>query len=159
MGDVKTVTKQRMIGLRNITCSKDDWFYLMFYDIDTPIDTDALTQIDTLSRQFGMSYILYKTLHGFHYVGLTPLDCITWAEMFWQFKQLFKSYYSGNVIRLSRKKDEIQEPIMCVLTYGEVIPNLYNLYCDRFHWQKKAWTREDSKFLLVFEKYTTVKPN
>lgn len=147
----------KLIGLRNIVCTKEDWYYLIFYDIDNPITQEQIDKIDYVMQGAGVSYMLYKTKHGYHVVGITPLNAEYWADIFQSLKDTFHSYYSGNVIRLSRKKDEQQELIVCNTTYGEVIPNLYNLYCDRFGLKKLPWTRETSKYLLVFEKYRSVK--
>jgi len=143
----------RMLGLRNIVCTKDDWYYLCFYDIDKPITQEQLDAIDERMHLSEYSYMIYKTKHGNHFICLSPLDCKAWAGMFFFFKQLFNSYYSGNVIRLSQKKDEQQELIVMNTTYGEVIPNLYNLWAKRFNYEKMPWVKETSKYLLVFEKY------
>lgn len=148
---------ERLIGLRNITCTKEDWYYLVFYDIDKPITQYELELIDNKCGAHKLSYILYRTKNGYHFVSLTPVNAYDWGYIFTGIKEIFYSYYSGNVIRLSRKKDEIQELIVCNTTYGEVIPNLYNLYCDRFNLKKMSWNRETSKYLLVFEKYRSMK--
>lgn len=147
----------RLIGLRNIVCTKEDWHYLLFYDIDKPITQKEIDYIDYVTDKYHISYLLYRTKHGYHVVGLTPLDIQKWALSFSALKYAFHSYYSGNVIRLSRKQDETQELITYNKQYGEIIPNLYNLYCDRFGLKKMAWNRETSKYLLVFEKYRSVK--
>lgn len=148
---------ERLIGLRNITCTKEDWYYLVFYDIDRPITQSEIDALDNYLQEKEISYVLYKTKHGHHLVCLSPINALYWGIIFTQIKGMFQSYYSGNVIRLSRKKDEIQELIVCNTTYGEVIPNLYNLYCDRFNLKKMPWNRETSKYLLVFEKYRSAK--
>lgn len=148
---------ERLIGLRNIICTKEDWYYLVFYDIDKPLTQKEIDIIDLYCEDISCSYLLYKTKHGCHFVGLSPFTAVGWAYLFDKMKIEFNSYYSGNVIRLSRKKDEIQELIVCNTTYGEVIPNLYNLYCDRFNLKKMPWNRETSRYLLVFEKYRSMK--
>lgn len=147
---------QYMIGLKNICCSKDDWHYLLFYDIDeTELSQSKKDFIDTLAKVFGISYLLFRTKHGFHFIGLTPLQCIRWANAFQEMKNCFEGYYSGHVIRVSRKKDEVQRLVKFNM-YGEVIPNLLNVYASRFNLAKMPWTKETAKYLLVFEKYRTV---
>lgn len=147
----------RLLGLRNIVCTKEDWLFLIFYDIDSPITQKQMDLIDAYCCTHNISYMLYKTKNGHHFIGLTPLDCLQWARTYHMLKYMFNAYYSGGVIRLSRKKDETQELLVCNTTYGEVIPNLYNLYCDRFSMKKMPWTRETAKYLLVFEKYRSEK--
>lgn len=148
---------ERLIGLRNITCTKEDWYYLVFYDFDKPLTQTEIDEIDNTMHNWEISYILYRTKHGFHLVGLSPVTSSVWGSLFGYLKDLFHEYYAGQTIRLSRKKDEIQELIVCNTTYGEVIPNLYNLYCDRFNLKKMPWNRETSRYLLVFEKYRSMK--
>lgn len=146
------------IGLRHDVVMKDDIEYLLFYDIDQQeLKQHELEQIDAMMKLHCLSYILYKTKNGYHVVGLTPMNVFTWASIFGAFKGVFHSYYGGIIIRLSRKPDEQQVLIQLEESYGEVIPNLYNLFCSRFNLQKKPWIKETSKHLLVFEKYRTEK--
>lgn len=142
-----------MLGLRHIVCTKEDWYYLLFYDIDKPITQNEIDKLDDIMEYYHCSYLLYKTKNGHHIVGLTPLNIEWYAKIFSNIKYLFNSYYSGDVIRLSRKKDEQQELIIKNTTYGEIIPNLYNLYASRFNYEKMPWIKETAKYLLVFERY------
>lgn len=146
-----------MLGLRNTVILKEEIKYLVFYDIDgTPRNEQTMLEdIDALMHTNCLSYIFYKTKHGYHLVGLTPVNALKWGVMFTELQNKYPSYYSGIVIRLSRKQEEKQELIKIVLTYGEVIPNLYNLYCERFGLQKRPWVKALSKHLLIFEKYRT----
>ena len=146
----------RMIGVQNIVTTKDDWFYLCFYDIDRPITQAEIDGIDYLSNKSHISYLLYRTKHGTHYIGLTPLTAIDWALIFTELKNMFKGYYSGKVIRLSRKPDEEQILLVKNTQYGEVIPNLYNLWATRFNYNKLAWNMITGKYVLVFEKYRSM---
>lgn len=145
----------KQIGLRFDVIAKDDVYYLLFYDIDADITPEQDAMIDRIMEVHNISYILYKTKGGYHLVGLTPLNIIQHASVFAQLKRVFNSYYGGVVIRLSRKRDEEQRLIRIVGWYGEVIPNLFNLYASRFGLQKKPWNKITSKYLLVFEKYRT----
>lgn len=147
----------RLLGLRNIVCSKEDWHYLVFYDIDRPIGTLDIVAIDEIMQTNQIAYILYKSKSGVHFVGFTPVDALTWAMIFTQLKLRFKEYYSGNVIRISQKEGEVQQLIKLEISGREVIPNLYNLYAKRFSLPKMPWVKEGSKYLLVFEKYRSVK--
>ena len=148
----------RMMGLRFDTLAKDDVDYLVFYDLDLQnITQEQTTQVDTIMRLHNISYILYSTKNGYHIIGLTPLNNIQWASAFSSLKKVFNQYYGGVVIRLSRKRDETQTLIHLETNYGEVIPNLFNLYAGRFNLQKKPWNRETTKHVLVFEKYRTPK--
>ena len=148
----------RMIGLRHTVCAKDDWYYLVFYDIDNreQLTNEELKDIDQLMFDYHISYMIYKTKHGFHIIGLTPVHRINLGYVFTALKDICWSYYSGDVIRLSRKKDENQMLIHMETQYGEVIPNLYNLFAQRFNYPKLAWIKETSKYLLVFEKYRSM---
>lgn len=147
----------KMIGLRCDIVGNEDIFYLVFYDIDRQITDEDKAFIDSLCRKFDISYILYSTKNGVHFVGLTPVTIYTHHFIFAQLKMHFDTFYGGIVIRLSRKKDEQQQLIHLEESYGEVIPNLFNLYAKKFGLQKKPWSFETTKYRLVFEKYKTVK--
>ena len=140
------------IGLRNIITNenKDDWQYLIFYDVDRPI-----TQIDKdwFSENFrDIGSIIYSTKNGFHFVGLTPVDCFEWSVYFDKLKEKFHEYYSGQTIRLTLKKDEHQKLIM----YNDKMPVAYPL--ARIY-EKRFNIKFPYKFTYnaVFEKYDTRK--
>lgn len=148
----------KFVGIRCDTVAKEDVYYLVFYDIDKKeLTTEELDAIAGIMYSKGISYILYKTKNGHHLVGLTPTNEIQHAEAFSALKDIFKEYYGGIVIRVSLKPDEKQELITLNQNNGEVIPNLYNLYCDRFGLVKKPWNRITSKYLLVFVRYRSDK--
>lgn len=147
----------RLIGLRHDVIAKDDIYYLIFYDIDHDITEDEIERIDYVMLKLKIAYMLIKTKNGYHIIGLSPLTAWQWSEVFLILKGMFHSYYGGIIIRLSRKKEEIQTLTAIKESYGEVIPNLYNLYASRFGLQKKEWKKEFAKYLLVFEKYRTEK--
>lgn len=147
-----------MLGLRCDVVTKEEIMYIVFHDIDRDIITQQeIDWINEFCYNRGLSYLLYKTKHGYHLVCLTPIDASSWGECQLTLKEKFKSYYGGIIIRLSRKKDEKQELIALNETYGHVIPNLFNLYASRFGLTKKPWIKETAKYLLVFEKYRTEK--
>ena len=148
----------RLVGLRFDVVAKERVWYLVFYDIDkSSITCGELFEVDRIMRDYGISYFLYKTKNGYHIVGLTPLDEMQWGNTFHSLRELFNSYYGGIVIRIWRKQNETQELVQSNLEYGEVIPNLYNIYAERFGLQKRPWKYELAKYLLVFEKYRTEK--
>lgn len=145
----------RLIGIRHDVIMKNEVMYLVFYDIDKPITQNELDKLDDAMQEHKISYLLIKTKHGHHLIGLTPVDSYRWGYIFAHLKEMFNGYYGGIVIRLSLKEDEKQELLVKNTSYGEVIPNLYNLYAKRFNYDKLMWNKEFSKHLLVFEKYRT----
>jgi len=145
-----------LLGLRNTAQTVNDFKELLFYDIDRQLSLDELEQIDNLMFKWQLSYILFSTKHGYHLIALTPVNQIMWGGMFTQLKLLLGSYYAGHTIRLSRKKDETQTLIRLNTTNGEVIPNLYNLFATRFHYEKLPWSRDTTKYILHFEKYRSM---
>lgn len=148
----------KLVGIRCDTVAKDDVYYLVFYDIDREeLSQLQMKEIESLMKHHNVSYILYKTKHGYHLVGLTPLRILQHALVFASLKDIFKEYYGGIVIRISQKPNEKQELIMLNETNGEVIPNLYNVFADRFGLKKKPWQRAFSKYLLVFVRYRSEK--
>lgn len=146
-----------MMGIRLDLIARDDIHYLLFYDIDRPLKQHEIDNIDSLMHLNNVSYMLFSTKHGVHLIGLTPMTHTKWASMFSAMKNMFNAYYGGIIIRLSRKQDETQELLRLEEYYGEVVPNLFNLYATRFNLQKKPWTREFSKYILQFEKYRSKK--
>lgn len=147
----------RMIGIRLDVVARDDIYYCLYYDIDRELKPHEIEDIDALMHLNNISYLLFTTKHGAHLIGLTPMTHTKWASMFSVMKNMFNSYYGGIIIRLSRKKEETQVLLKIQEYYGEVIPNLFNLYASRFNLQKKPWTREFSKYILQFEKYRSKK--
>lgn len=146
-----------MKGLRHDVVTKEGIQYLLFYDIDKPITQNEIDAIDEYCSQQELSYLLIKTKNGHHFIGLTPMNSYQWGYRFQWLQLFFNSYYGGIIIRLSLKENEQQELLVKNTTYGEVIPNLYNLYANRFGYEKLPWTRATTKYLLIFEKYRTEK--
>jgi hypothetical protein len=129
---------------------KNEWKYLLFYDVDRPInqfDKDWITE-----NLRDIASLIYSTKQGFHFVGLTPLDCFEWAVYFEKLKDRFHEYYSGHTIRLSLKKKEEQKLIM----YNDKMPVAYPLariYEERFNISFKY----KIPMLAIFEQYQTRK--
>ena len=146
-----------MKGLRHDVITKEGIEYLVFYDIDKPITQNEIDKLDDYCSSWHMPYMLIKTKNGHHFIGLKSVSALDWAVIFTTMQQMFNSYYGGIIIRLSLKENEQQELLVKNTSYGEVIPNLYNLYANRFGYEKLPWTRATAKYLLVFEKYRTEK--
>jgi len=142
-----------LLGLRNIAQAKENFMELLFYDIDRPIGEGDIERVDAICQRSRLSYLLFTTKHGAHFICLTPLIKTRWALLFDELQELFGSYYAGKTIRISRKKGETQTLLKMNTAYGEVIPNLFNLYATRFNYAKMEWIKETSKYLLHFEKY------
>ena len=78
-----------------------------------------------------LSYILYTTKHGAHYIGLTPISALQWGEWFTILDNHFDNFYSGHTIRLSPKKNEIQK----LLSYEDKFPvasSIAQIFEDKF---------------------------
>ena len=150
-----------MIGLRNIVSVKPDdapprWNYLLFYDKDdaTQEDIDKITSELNLYR---MSYIIYRTRGGIHIIGLTPLNSDNWGFLFNQLQRLVPEYYSGETIRLSRKKGEVQSLVYSNINYPYVL-KLTMMFKKRFpDIVINPKVKPLDKHMAVFEKYWSYK--
>lgn len=149
---------KKLLGLRNLCTTSQDWYYLLFYDIDG----EPNCNIEDVASICNVSYICYKTKHGYHFVSFTPLTILEYAEAFTFLKRMFGGYYSGQTIRLSLKAGERQEVVHLDTSKYYTIPNLYNIYAKRFGLPRKDLRRDAiGRFApiyhLVFEKYWTDK--
>lgn len=149
----------RCLGLRNIVTDRTRWRHLLFYDFDDHSPDWAF--IDALMGAMHVSYIAYQTKHGFHLVGLTPLEMADHYYLFLKLQEKWPSFYVGQTIRLTPKADEMQTPLFCKRQYGPVIPHLYNLFARRFGLPMMSDDRRQAvptnKWKLVFERYSTEK--
>lgn len=142
------VAKQ-YIGLRN-TClnvAEDKWYYLLFYEID---DREKEGLVRSILNDRRLTYFVYETKHGIHFIGLEPMLPVKWGYMKLNLDNLVGTKFTGQTIRLSLKTDEQQKFIALVGDMNDVIPNLYNIYARRFNLSTIAL---DDKYKLVFEKY------
>ena len=141
------------IGLHNIVTDKKEWKQLLFYDIDQ--DGHFSNTVKKFASEFSnrrkLSYVLYKTKHGFHLIYLTPMDPAKWGQYFELHKKKFDGYYSGHTIRMSRKKKEVQFLISHSDAYPAVWP-LCKIYEKRFNikFNKRI------KMVAVFENYQSL---
>ena|SRR5688572_19426177 len=147
---------KRFIGLRNIVTSKNDWKYLLNYEIDGHDESKCLAIIAYYSR-VETSYICYKTKHGFHFIGLTPMNAQKWGYHFETLQNIVPEYYSGQTIRLSLKEGEKQELIHYSFVYP-AIWRLYMIFRKRFaDLPEDPHTDFVFDYSCVFEKYWSEK--
>ena len=152
---------RKIIGLRNIVTNGNEWKYLLLYDKDSQ-DDDVIKEMKEC--YYGISFLIYKTKHGIHGIGLTPMSIEHYASRFQLLQDIIPEYYSGQTIRVSRKQDEKQELIHYNFNYP-ILPNLLHIYAKRFfHDKPVSFYEEFQKNLindhwnLVFEKYWSSKP-
>jgi len=121
------------IGLHNIVSDGKEWYHLLFYDIDAPAPVNWYLSnwLRHFSLRRKLSYVLYTTKHGAHYISLTPLHVTQWARWFNALDNHFDNFYSGHTIRLSPKKNEIQK----LLSYEDKFPvasSIAQIFEDKF---------------------------
>jgi hypothetical protein len=148
---------KRYIGLRNIVTSKSDWKYLLFYEIDSH-DEHERVMIDNAFKNMETSYIAYKSLNGYHFVGLSPLTAQQWGNYFRILQNIVPEYFSGQTLRLSLKENEKQELWHFSFRYP-FIQKLTFMYCRRFNIDKSEIPiyGEPPNYTSVFERYWTTK--
>jgi hypothetical protein len=148
---------KRYIGLRNIVTSKSDWKYLLFYEIDSHDDT-SLMAITSYYSRISTSYIVYKTMNGFHFVGLSPLNAQQWGYHFQTLQNIVPEYFSGQTLRLSLKENEKQELVKFNFNHP-FLQKLTFMYCRRFNIDKSEIPvyGEPPNYTSVFERYWTTK--
>jgi len=148
---------KRYIGLRNIVTSKSDWKYLLFYEIDQHDIFETYHVIDILER-LNTSYIAYKSLNGYHFVGLTPLTAQQWGNYFTYLQNRVPEYFSGQTIRVSLKENEKQELVKFNFNHP-FLQKLTFMYCRRFNIDKSEIPiyGEPPNYTSVFERYWTTK--
>ena len=138
------------IGLHNIVTDKKEWKQLLFYDIDK--DEHFSNTVKKFASEFSnrrkLSYVLYKTKHGFHSIYLTPLAPGKWGEYFELHKKKFQGYYSGHTIRMSRKKKEEQY----LISHSDAYPAVYPL-CTIYEKRFNITFKNIIKMAAVYENY------
>lgn len=121
-------------GISNVVQLKDRFMVLLFYDIDREIvSQEEIDELDSICYINRLAHILYKTKHGYHFISFTPLEPDRWGILFMKLTAMFGGYYGGHTIRMSLKPNAKQRLIRLETTYGEVIPNLFNVYARRFN--------------------------
>lgn len=129
----------------------------MLYEIDGHED-DRLIAVLDMFRRFETSCIAYKTLNGFHFVGLTPMTAQEWGYYFQRLQNRVPEYFSGQTLRISLKENEKQEMVYLNLRYP-YIERLGYMYFRRFNIPESEIVHfgEGMKYTCVFEKYWTGK--
>lgn len=146
---------KRYIGLRNMVTDKKVWRYLLFYEIDGH-DENTLNDVLSIFTKFPISHIVYKSLNGYHFVGLTPLTASRWGQYFERLQHVVPEYYSGHTLRGSLKPGEKQE----LIGYSFRFPLMYNLahlYAKRFNIGDIPEYPDMPKWYRIFETYWTTK--
>ncbi len=148
---------KRFIGLRNIVTAKTHWRYLLLYEVDSHEESDIISVLDVF-RRIETSFIAYKTKHGAHVVGLSPLDSQQWGYWFGLLQRRKPEYFSGQTLRLSLKENEKQELIELNLRYP-YLERLARMYFKRFDIKSEniALYHNPPVYSCVFEKYWTGK--
>jgi len=141
------------IGLHNIVTDKKEWKQLLFYDIDK--DEHFSNTVKKFASEFSnrrkLSYVLYKTKHGFHLIYLTPMSPAKWGQYFELHKKKFQGYYSGHTIRMSRKKKEVQY----LISHSDAYPAVYPL-CKIYEKRFNIKFNKRIKMVAVFENYQSL---
>lgn len=137
--------------------SKGDWKYLLLYEVDGHDESKAIA-IEGLFNRMSTSFIAYKTLNGYHFVGLTPMGSLEWGSCFSILQNYVPEYFSGQTLRLSLKENEKQELFSQSLRQP-YLERLAKMYYRRFGLDIKAMPvfGEIPKYACVFERYWTGK--
>ena len=149
---------KKIIGLRNIVTDGKVFKYLLFYDRDSQ-DDYSITEMKECYLSSGISFIMYKTKHGIHGVGLTPMDIEHYANRFQLLQNIIPEFYSGQTLRLTRKENEEQELLYCDLNYPYV-SEIFQIYLRRFPKLAYAESEHDvvlNQYSKVLEKYWSSK--
>jgi hypothetical protein len=148
---------KRYIGLRNIVTSKQDWKYLMLYEVDGH-ETEKALRVISIFNRIPQSYIAYKTKHGYHFVGLSPMDAQQWGYYFAILQRVIPEYFSGQTLRLSLKEEEKQE-LIHISMYYPYLERLASIYFKRFNLPKELIPvyGEPPHYTAVYEKYWSEK--
>jgi hypothetical protein len=148
---------KRFIGLRNIVTSKTEWKYLLPYEIDC-FDENQFYKIDSIFRKLQTSFIAYKSMNGYHFVGLSPLTALQWGNWFTKLQNTVPEYFSGQTLRISLKETEKQE-LMSYSFRSPYLERLASIYIKRFNMNQSDIPiyGEAPKYSCVFEKYWTGK--
>lgn len=103
-------------AVKNTTTDKAKWYYHLFYDFDgIHLSYNDVDWIVKLMKAREISFILRKSLHGYHLIGLTPLDSSKWGLLFSIFQNTYPTYHDGQAIRITKK--EVGEFIIVAENY------------------------------------------
>ena len=137
------------IGLHNIVSDGEQWWQLLFYDIDTFLPKHSMASwARTFSLKTHLSHVCYSTKKGYHLIFLTPISAKDWGNLFSKLDSYFDNYYSGHTSRLSKKMNEEQELISYENRWQVAYP-LARIYENRFNINFPNRLKVNS----VYEKY------
>lgn len=146
-------------AVKNTTTNKEKWFYHLFYDFDNlHLSYNDIDWIVKLMKAREISFILRKSLHGYHLIGLTPLDSYKWGLLFSMFQSTYPTYHDGQALRITKK--EIGEFIIIADNYDyPFVTNLAKLFSSGY---AEAFVNPDNNikdqwYVLLY--YTTNKKN
>lgn len=115
-------------AVKNTTTDKKKWYYHLFYDFDgIQLSSYDIEKIVKMCKIREISFILRKSLHGYHFIGLTPLDSSKWGLLFSMMQDTYPTYHDGQAIRITQK--EIGEFIIVAENYDyPFVGNLLKLF-------------------------------
>lgn len=147
-------------AVKNTTTTKTQWFYHLFYDFDNiQLGKGEIAWLVKFMNDRSQSFILRKTNHGYHLIGLTPLDSAKWGLDFADLQHMFPTYHDGQAIRITQK--EIGEFIIVASDYSfPYVLNLMKLFIPNY--KDKMWLHHSNEikeqwYVLLY--YTTNKKN
>jgi hypothetical protein len=92
-------------AVKNTTTSQKKWSYHLFYDFDSiGLEDKDISWINTFMTTREMSFILRESQHGYHLIGLTPIDSYKWGLCFNILQNTFPTYHDGQAIRITKKQ-------------------------------------------------------
>lgn len=92
-------------AVKNTTTDKKKWYYHLFYDFDNiQLSYYDIERIVALMKAREISFILRKSLNGYHLIGLTPIDSAKWGLLFSIFQDTFPTYHDGQALRITQKQ-------------------------------------------------------
>ena len=127
--------------------------YVIFYDIDKQLTYHREIKLYDILMPY--TYLVYSTKHGYHVIVLTIMDLYRYAKVYTRIHRLFKSWYTGTVIRVSLKENEIQSLWYYNDTNTMIPKEMAIIYEKRFNIEFKESKKVDSK--VFFTIYNTNK--
>jgi hypothetical protein len=145
-------------AVKNTTTTKDHWEYHLFYDFDdiklSEIDVKYLVDFMNQHKQ---SFILRRTTHGYHLIGLTGNRSLGFTGvMFDNLQRTYPTYHDGQAIRITQK--EVGEFIIVAENYDyPFVLNLVKLFRNKGQETNRVEAIRNQWYVLLY--YTTNKKN
>jgi hypothetical protein len=156
------MTKQEQVwhcAVKNTTTDKQKWYYHLFYDFDgIKLSPNDINWIVSFMKERAMSFILRKTMHGYHLIGLTPVDSYVWGCSFSIMQATYPTYHDGQAIRITKK--EAGEFIILAQNYDfPYVEKLAKLFSHSYSrvFMITANAIKDQWYVLIY--YTVNKKN